>query len=1300
MKKTGFIKSGLMWGGMEQNLNLIRKRAGIFLVILAAWIFGMMASADSIAAETLNIEEINYENSTLTLSTKNGDIRGFFKKKGQSKWETMSGYFKDNKITMDISWISATSNYSLVFKGDKSTDEKTLVIPKVSSNLKVEYNVSNEEKTGSPIRFTNAGDRTVEWRKNNGTTWSPWSPMKSEALNYLIANGTTLYFRLAPINGTSISNNGQRAGKEVALRISAKKTAPDVGFNDSSFTVSLKSGMMYRIAVMKDGTVSDVDTRNKEWTKITSSREYSLTEICPTALSAECALQFKTGYKGNTQESRVKTIIVPAQESLTAAEKDGIKIAYTSTKSFNLTISGASDSKPYQYCIVKKEDYNNGKLSYSDLNWVDVKTTAPVAITKTKAPEGSRIYVRKKANKSLGEEGYAISSKEEMFPGVDGIKYPSAIGLNSVQKYNISAGCVNKGEHGTSLTFTINSYTSTTVSKIMLCNASGGEVGEVDFTSTVNENASPQKDNSDKYIITTKITDTSKLETAINNAYNSHGTNYYGTDLYAKITLANDASAPIESSADKGLIINMSPKSKINNPTKTSGTGYSNLYLNHYLKSVTRLYMCSGSGSNISNSTLSSYGEDNYFKFLLEIGSSNLKGDVGIKSITYDNCELTGGMTTANESGDYSDSKYTSLPGSVIDVKYQLYTDSYGYNDARRAFVTVNLLKLEEKLEQAKGSSVKMNQSIPLVITLTNGEVLDSDIYITLKATATIDGGSIYYTDTAGSLPMPYYKNEYDNNGKVTSTTKVTPVEHTFTLTLFDSSYPRGGIKDITWGGSESVLKSAVTSGKTVTIELSNAKINALPASRSENLHIVFANGFVIKSGCVLTILDGVPENSISGSSTSAKSAWLGYSLAQTALRAEMQRKAEEDTVSDSSAAAEEGAVSDGNTAEEGTALDSAVVAENVAVTEINYNEQTITVDPSGNDIVYFSTNKTTWNEIDAITVEGGKMKMDISWIAPTTEKKLYFKGNKATATTMVTVPKLNSSIKVKFDSKSGTVVISGYEDATQFLWRKSTDYNWMRVDIDDDSASYKAFLDEIEGLRVMGAKIYVMTDQVKGTVAAGTLDTGVRPSKQIKVNITKRAAAPSISVNIKKLTLNTTAKMEYLDENTGKWVPCEKNMKLKDITSVPFEGKDKDAVSVVLQIRKAETKSAGASKVKVLAIPKQPAAPKAAEAYSVYIETSGTGSDAKKKTVISFPIAKGTAPVEYAVVKPGAASDESKVSWRTVKDPKKLIKLSQNAAPEGTKIYVRIKGVSENVKKGIDLQLPSAYLTYEVGGK
>lgn len=847
----------------------------LFLFLFSVMGMFMLQNSAVAAAKSLTVKEINYENSTITFHSEQNDKYVYFHKKGSSAWETASESFDANgDLTMDISWISQTSAYQLQFKGDQSSDFKTVTIPKQFSGLKVSYNASRE----NPIVVSNTNEQEVEWRKNTYVSWSDWGDIKAADLNYLITNGATLYFRLKSVAGVSADAPGKRSGKIVQLRITAKKNAPNITIDDTALSVNLSSGMLYRKAVLKDGEVDEVSTKAQDWTKVTATKEYSLSELCPEALYSETdtkdtvksGLQFKTGSKGSSQESKIRTVLVPAQEKLTESTA-GASIAYTSGKTLNLVISAATATKPYQYCIVSKDEYNNGKLDYSELKWTDVKATTAISISKTQAPKGSHIFIRKKAVGALGEEEYEIASSAIEVTSASGVDYPDAITLGAAQTYYMPAGLINTSDYGTNITFTTTCYTSTTVSNIMFCNSNGGEIGSVKFTSTVAANKD-SKDTNDKYIITTKITDTSELEAKLDSLYRSSQQNYYGTKLYAKITLANDSGNPIMSTDDNGVILSLSPRSKAVIPASSSDGTYE-VYNRHYMKDFTRLYMC----TRTTSSTTSTNIEDDYFKFILAIGEKYEKdrttgaagSEVVISSISYDdsylykaNSDLSGTLSASNL-GDavYRDADLgNTIYNQIFTVRYQTYTDEYGNTNSKRAFVTVNAKKFEEVLREQKGSAlVKTDTSKKLVITLSNGEVITDDISILLRATATIDGGSVSYANTVGALQEPYVEITYDANGNEKSRKTVTPVEYSFTLSLFDSSYTKAEVTDVKWGDS-SILGKMSRSGTKITIDLSNSKINKLTtgqsASATKNLQIIFSNGYVLENGCQLTLLN------------------------------------------------------------------------------------------------------------------------------------------------------------------------------------------------------------------------------------------------------------------------------------------------------------------------------------------------------------------------------------------------------------------------------------------------------------
>lgn len=346
-----------------------------------------------------------------------------------------------------------------------------------------------------------------------------------------------------------------------------------------------------------------------------------------------------------------------------------------------------------------------------------------------------------------------------------------------------------------------------------------------------------------------------------------------------------------------------------------------------------------------------------------------------------------------------------------------------------------------------------------------------------------------------------------------------------------------------------------------------------------------------------------------------------------------------------------------------------------VEVVKIDYDSLIITLNTNGNSVVSYSTNKTAWNVVEFFQGQNdGEICMDISWIAVGSQKTLYFKGDQNTKVIQVTLPK-QTAIKAKFDKVDGILTLSNTGDATHFQWRKSTDYTWNTVSLNEKSQEYEQFIKNLEQFRVKGAKLLIRTAQIPGESED---NPGARPSKAVTVSITKRGNAPNVSVNIKTLKLNTTTKMEYSLDGI-KWTDCEKTMTLESLLPKTLYKNGTSAKDTVL-IRKAETANVPYSKTQTLTIPAQRAVP---TTVSYYIQDS-------KYVFLQFSDASDTNMYEYVVVKPGKTFDPAKAAWKTVK--KTSIKLSKSSAPDGSKIYYRLKGTKANTAKGIDLVLPSAY--------
>lgn len=356
-----------------------------------------------------------------------------------------------------------------------------------------------------------------------------------------------------------------------------------------------------------------------------------------------------------------------------------------------------------------------------------------------------------------------------------------------------------------------------------------------------------------------------------------------------------------------------------------------------------------------------------------------------------------------------------------------------------------------------------------------------------------------------------------------------------------------------------------------------------------------------------------------------------------------------------------------------------------VSIGAIDYEMMNMYVDRNSNTIVYYSTDKTVWNELEAEINTSDEYIMDISWVSSTAATTLYFKGDVITTVVSVTLPKQNTSIKVTFNKVEGDLTFENIEDATYFQWRNETDYTWNTVSLEEDSASYVAFLNKINEYRNNATKIVVRTSSVYGTGTA----VGARASKEITVSITARGSFPIAKVNIKQMTVNTSTAMEYYDETTKSWVECTKNMPISELAEDSLYSAT--ATSTTVSIRYYATSSKPYSKTATLVIPVQRVAPTVGDSK---MDVTYYYSDSK--LILQFPTATNANIYEYTIVEAGSTFDETKANWKTVKKTT-AIKLNTAKVPAGSVIYVRKAGTAENISKNISLVLPSACNTISV---
>ncbi len=296
-------------------------------------------------------------------------------------------------------------------------------------------------------------------------------------------------------------------------------------------------------------------------------------------------------------------------------------------------------------------------------------------------------------------------------------------------------------------------------------------------------------------------------------------------------------------------------------------------------------------------------------------------------------------------------------------------------------------------------------------------------------------------------------------------------------------------------------------------------------------------------------------------------------------------------------------------------------------------------------------------------------------------------------------LPKVTAAFKVAFDKVSGDFTFAGQEDRTYFFYRKSTDYNWIKVYFEGmgnpdpgntSEVSYATFLSGLDLLRFKGAKLVFRLGQQPGT---SETDTGARPSKEVTVTISKYASAPSVKLNITKLTFNTKTTMEWSDDMKN-WHECEKNMELKDLApAAMLNGKGGAASEVTLFFRLAATEKKPCSQVSVVVIPAQTKAPSVGKDKSSEVAYSYENN----KLLLNFSKASATNMYEYCIVAQGKEFSESTAKWKTIKAAK-TVTITKKSAENAT-IYVRYKGTLENLKKEIPFRLPSDCASFVANG-
>ncbi len=845
------------------------KKGFTFLIAILAMVM-LVGNAGIYAADSsVTVSSVDYTTSTITVKMGSADTALYISDGKQKKWEYIP-VEKDSEgcVAVDFSWIVASTNYTISFKGDASTEPVKIVIPKQETKFKATYSALN----GGSISFANDGGRRIEWKKRDALRWNSFPSNASEfqsTLYSLCSNGAVLMFRLAPVNGNQ-ENPGLRPSKEVLVTVKKKAVAPTVRIDDAKMAIPVTKGLEYRYCD-KDG-----NPMSASWTTITKKQNMPLSSIAGKSVydattnpsPEDTYIQFRTAATSTAQISNSSTLKIPAQEPLAADFTGKAKIEYTSKSSLKLSVSVAGPGEPYEYCIINQNDIRDG-IKIDDVEkvtWKEINSPSAITISRKNdgVDDGSLIYVRRKAYKSSGDEEYRLASNWILLGSVN---YPGDISTNGGKLIWLStiAGVCNPDNSDGFLTFSMYSPSKNEVADIQFYNyesettAVGNplRLGD-DFKCVVTDNEENDGNPDKAYIITVTITSTAKIDTYASNENNRK--------LLAGIKLKDSSDEAFKSSASKGgIALYIYPMSKINNPKSetlssdkiaianllknagyTSWNGYS--AANDHVEYTTSFERIIGSDRVYvpGSGTAWSAGEfdANTFRIRIDTGTRFepdrlASGELSTTRIAVDKIRYDGVDFAVGEKNSAGEEYFT--------VEYADITGSGSSAEQRMALITIKADAIEKNPAVTTRNELK-----PVTVYLSNGETI-SDAKMKLVNTVTPKDGAVSINFIEKEIQEKEVT-KVTKDGVTTVTETDLPDKYSIEFNVFDKNYVVGCI-EATWMGHD-IISGVSTSGGVMKVTFSNKKLNQIDVASTQtgSVRFVFDNGFVLETGCKITV--------------------------------------------------------------------------------------------------------------------------------------------------------------------------------------------------------------------------------------------------------------------------------------------------------------------------------------------------------------------------------------------------------------------------------------------------------------
>ncbi len=362
---------------------------GLCIPVLVLFLLLFLPSGTAAAQEAtaVKIGAIDYEALTLQVYNNNNDI--VYYSTDNQNWEELESIYNTatQAYSMDIAWISPSSDYTLYFKGDKETTVKSVILPGQNTSIEVIYDKVEEEFT-----FNNADEADYfEWRKAADYYWNKVSLNEASTgyqtflntMENLRTKGAKIILRTPQVAGTGAGNPGVRPSAEVTVTIPARAAAPAVKVNSSKLTMNTTSSMEY------------YDAKTELWIEFDGA--VSVEDIAPKALyengAKSVTLQIRKSATASASSSKIAKIIIPGQAAPPTIGGNNYDVTYYYQNSkLVMQFNHASKENAYEYAIVKA----GASFNASSASWRSVTSSTLMTLSKSTAPDGSTIYVRKK----------------------------------------------------------------------------------------------------------------------------------------------------------------------------------------------------------------------------------------------------------------------------------------------------------------------------------------------------------------------------------------------------------------------------------------------------------------------------------------------------------------------------------------------------------------------------------------------------------------------------------------------------------------------------------------------------------------------------------------------------------------------------------------------------------------------------------------------------------------------------------------------------------------------------------------